>query len=172
MEEFSSVSSVVLNSVSYPSWPRFVPPPSANIFSYSAIKCRHKFYQIFLYAVVLLCHGSMAFVQRLQHFESLIIAQMIILTSLSLKSPSGCAISKIWTSSAVQRITSTGQLQYIGLWMWRRYQSRYFSLGVPYNLLRRLMMTGGLLLPNPCLAMPVFVSPPEFYYGSMARSNI
>ena len=32
-------------------------------------------------------------------------------------------------------------------------------------------MTGGSSLPNPRLAMPVFIIPPEWYSGSMAFSN-
>ena len=32
-------------------------------------------------------------------------------------------------------------------------------------------MSRGLSLPNPCLDMPMFVIPPEWYAGLMALSN-
>ena len=69
----------------------------------------------------------------------------------------------IWTSSALRIITSTGWLRSIGSWGRRRDWSNYCRIGVPYNLLRHLSMAGGSALPNPRLAMPVFVIPPECY---------
>ena len=65
---------VALNAVPCPSWPRVVPPPSAESSSYSAIKCWQKFSQIFLTSLVLLCHSSMALVYGPPHLDSLIIA--------------------------------------------------------------------------------------------------
>ena len=38
-------------------------------------------------------------------------------------------------------------------------------IGVPYNLLRRSNMAGGLSFPSPLFAMTVFVVPPEWYAG-------
>ena len=49
----------------------------------------------------------------------------------------------------------------------KRYWSNSCRLGVTYNIFRHSRMAGGLSLPNPCLAMPVFVIPPEWYTGSM-----
>ena len=56
MDDLSILASVALNAVPYPSWPKVVPFPSANSFSYSLIKCWQKFAQIFLSSLVFLCH--------------------------------------------------------------------------------------------------------------------
>ena len=74
MDDLYIVDSVTLNAVLYPSWPMVVPPPSANSFSYSTIKCWRDFDQIFLSYFVLLYHRSMALVYIPPHLEILIIS--------------------------------------------------------------------------------------------------
>ena len=131
MDDSFIVDSVALNNVPYPSWPRVVPPPSVNGFSYYAIKFWRKFSQIFLPSLVLLCHRYMALVYRPPHFEILIIAQLIKSTLLSLQYPYGCAMGIICTSSVARIITYTGWLQSIQQCRRSRAWYNSCSLGVP-----------------------------------------
>ena len=74
MDNLYIVDYVALNAVPYPYWTRVVPPPSANSFSYSAIKCWQKFARIFFSYLVLICHLYMALVYKPTYLESLIIS--------------------------------------------------------------------------------------------------